>query len=110
MTPAFFTTRGGWKNDYKDYSHDYYQSIQDTLLDGKYLDQDLFQNITGIECYQRYTSAFINSGNGFGVPPSDRRQSSSSNPNSSLLHTDMGAGQLTELLHDYQPSDFSCKS
>lgn len=102
--------RGGWKNDYKDLSHAYYQEIQDTLLDGKYLDRNLFENITGTECYKRYTSPFIVSGNGFAVPPPDQWESPSSYANSSLLRTSQGAGQLLELIDGfYNASSFSCK-
>ncbi|KAF2023861.1 hypothetical protein EK21DRAFT_118353 [Setomelanomma holmii] len=98
VTPRFFTTRGGWKNDYRDYSHQYYQDIQDTVLGGRYLDCTVFENITGEECCQRYSSMYIKSGNGFVVPTPDRWQSSSSNPNSSLLATTQGINNLASII------------
>ncbi|KAH7088113.1 hypothetical protein FB567DRAFT_591531 [Paraphoma chrysanthemicola] len=94
VTPRFFTTSGGWKNDYRDLSHDYYQHIQDSLLGGRYLDRSVFENVTAEECFARYSASFITSGNCFAVPTPDRWQSSSSDPNSSLLGTDQGVGYL----------------
>lgn len=48
--------------------------LQNTLLDGKYADRTKFKNLTGPECIARYTSSFISSGNGFGVPSLEARQ------------------------------------
>jgi hypothetical protein len=105
VTPRFFTTRGGFRNDYKNYNHAHFQEIQDTLLGGKYLDQTLFENITATDCQNRYTSPFITSGNGFGVPFPDSWESSSSNPNSSLLGASAGAESFATSIS----FNFTCK-
>jgi hypothetical protein len=41
--------------------------LQESLLDGKYLDRARFENVTGSECGARYRAPFITAGSGFGV-------------------------------------------
>jgi hypothetical protein len=43
-------------NDYGNYNHDYYQTIQNTLLAGQYLHKSRFENLSATNCYSRYTS------------------------------------------------------
>jgi hypothetical protein len=105
VTPDFFTTRGGFKNSYRDYGHEHYQDVQDTLLGGRYLDSTMFENITGVDCRDRYSAPFITSGNGFGVPTPDKWVSVS-NPNSSLIESDQGLGEIRTA---YGASEYSCK-
>jgi hypothetical protein len=100
ITEAFLTTRGGWQNSDSDLRHDYYQAIQNTLLDGQYRDTTRFDNISTTECYSRYTSPFIKTGNGFGIIPLAK------NYNSTLLWVDAGPAKLGSLTEDIH---FLCK-
>jgi hypothetical protein len=111
ITGDFLTTRGGWRKDHAlqnltadDPDHDYYQAIQDTLLDEQYLDASRFENISATECFSRYTSLFIRAGNGFAVVPI---ASSNGYDNSSLVDVVGGTGQL-EFGNDFI-TDISCK-
>lgn len=47
------------------------KSYQRLVLDGKYLDRTLFDNLTSAECLSRYKANFLTSGNCFGVPTPD---------------------------------------
>jgi hypothetical protein len=65
----FFTDKNNWS--YANYNSTWdndFTRLQNTLLDDKYLDRTLFENITDAECRSRYTAPFISSGAGFGVP------------------------------------------
>lgn len=81
--------------------------IQDTLLDGKYLDRTVFDNITGTECISRYTAAFITSGSGFGVPTAGYRKLNGMNANFSFLEQDMGSGDL--YIQGWENREYDCK-
>jgi hypothetical protein len=91
INEAFLTTRGGWRNSISDLGHDYYQSLQDTLLDGQYLDRSRFENISATDCFSRYTAPFIRAGNGFAVVPTVWSNDIYYN-NNSLRRVDRGSG------------------
>jgi len=73
---TFCTTTGGWQIVNPDipiiYKHgdnksDHYQAVQNTLLNGQYLNSSRFQSLGIDECLKRYNQTFIRAGNGFAV-------------------------------------------
>ncbi|KAF2122107.1 hypothetical protein BDV96DRAFT_137243 [Lophiotrema nucula] len=99
--PAFFTDKQSWSYDASlDYPptnesnatypvlnstwNNYVTRIQESLLDGKYLDPTQFENITSDECVSRYSSSFITSGNGFAVPVQSEQLEDNINATKSL--------------------------
>ncbi|KAH8692562.1 hypothetical protein GQ44DRAFT_793138 [Phaeosphaeriaceae sp. PMI808] len=110
VTPNYFTTRGGWQtyiNGIYEYNPDYYQPLQDMVLEDRYLDRTLFENLTGIECYERYNAPFIYSGNCFAVLTVDKWNRSSTGYNTSLLdHVSLKGSDMRGRLIAY-PSDIS---
>ena len=75
---AFLTTRGGWEvfiseidlnYEYGENIDDHYQAVQETLLNGQYLNTSRFENISTTECLKRYSQTFITAGNGFAILP-----------------------------------------
>jgi hypothetical protein len=68
--------------------------LQDTVLDGKYLDRAIFDNLTESECVSRYTAPFITSGAGFGVPTPESRQEFSLNASFPFGFEKQGSGDL----------------
>jgi hypothetical protein len=118
INEVYLSTRGGWKNDYRNFGHvrggdqgrEYYQTIQDTLLDGQYLDRSRFENISAADCYNRYIAPFIRAGNGLAVVPTVIF-SNENYYNSSLLYTDSGSARLEGLTRGLiNSTDFLCKS
>ncbi|KAF1937604.1 hypothetical protein EJ02DRAFT_515112, partial [Clathrospora elynae] len=109
VTPGFFTSRGGLSYIDSYMNSEYYLEIQDTLLDGKYLDSTIFENITAAKRFKRYSSPFIRNGNGLdvylGVADSDSRVT-----NGSLLSVDNGAGQIRTISSDHKPPLSYCLS
>jgi hypothetical protein len=99
VDPTFFTTKGNWTR-YDDTITLYrpprtpVTSLQDTVLNDKYLDRAVFDNITGTECVSRYTAAFITSGTVFGVPTLEVRQQAGINASHSFQDQVAGSGNL----------------
>jgi hypothetical protein len=86
--------------------------MQETVLNGQYLNRTRFENITAAECYRRYTLPFIRAGYGFAVVPTEVVciDPYGNNPNGSLLQSDEGAGKLDNLVSGYNNSTlFACK-
>jgi hypothetical protein len=81
--------------------------LQAKVLDGKYRDPNLFQNLTRDECASRYGRSFITDvGDGFAVLSADRDESSSWNVSATqtLGRVDEGFGGMVPVLNDV-----SCK-
>jgi hypothetical protein len=80
--PAFFTDRHSWTSTKIDSygtqvnvtAEKLVEGLQESLLDGKYLDHTRFENITGSECDARYNAPFITAGSGFGVPTAEQNK------------------------------------
>ncbi|KAF2271131.1 hypothetical protein CC78DRAFT_12199 [Lojkania enalia] len=69
--------------------------LQSTVLDNRYLNRDLFENITNSECQARYTSSFITKGgNGFAVPTIEWRERMGMRSNNTIRDWDSGSGKL----------------
>ncbi|KAF2181016.1 hypothetical protein K469DRAFT_793638 [Zopfia rhizophila CBS 207.26] len=103
VAPEFFTDKNSWSIRYSggfDYlllnvtSDNFITQLQETLLDGKYLDRTRFENVTGPDCVKRYTSPFITTGNGFGVPNAEFRNDFGLNASESLLFPWIGSGDF----------------
>jgi hypothetical protein len=125
INEVYLSTRGGWKMDYRNFGHvrggdqgrEYYQTIQDTHLDSQYLNRSRFEIISAVDCYNRYTAAFIRAGNGFAVVPTGLAVvptiifSNENYYNSSLLYTDSGSARFEGLTRGLiNSTDFLCKS
>jgi hypothetical protein len=82
VDPAFFTDRNSWTITKIDSFATHVNvsattlvaGLQESLLDGKYLDRTRFENVTGTECYTRYNAPFITTGSGFGVPTAEQNR------------------------------------
>lgn len=108
VAPEFFTNKTSWSYlTFNSTWDNFITRLQDTLLDNKYLDRTAFENITGTECIARYTSSFISSGAGFGVPLPDFRKVYGLNATRSVLTAQSGSGELS--LQSYNIEGYSCK-
>lgn len=67
VNPSFFTTNATSAR-MTPLDRDMVTEYQSMLLDGKYLDRTVWDNVTRAECIARYNAPFITSGHGFGVP------------------------------------------
>ncbi|KAJ4286430.1 hypothetical protein N0V90_013129 [Kalmusia sp. IMI 367209] len=98
----FFTNKTSWNSQSSDSSELIYNSttdnditkLQNTLLDGQYLDRTKFENITNNECVSRYNTPFITSGSGFGVPTPYYLDIYSINATNSFQYRKNGSGEL----------------
>jgi hypothetical protein len=78
VEPAFFTTKGNWNLSLEVYpsiqAQDSLTRLQDTVLDGKYLDRTVFDMLSAAGCVSRYNADFVTSGTGFVVPTAEWRK------------------------------------
>lgn len=98
VTPEFFTDRNSWSYEWDDEyfklnvsTHTFVTQMQDSLLEGQYLNRTRFENLTGEECFKRYSSDFITGGSVFAVPTPAW---SSSSRNDSYLGFQVDTGGL----------------
>lgn len=106
VEPAFFTDKNNRTVDEQWSLGPAIAELQDTVLDGRYLDRTVFDVLTSAECISRYTAAFITSGTGFGVPTAEwRKQHSIPHEGSSYYVLNSGFGEI------YFPAEvqFECK-
>lgn len=83
----------------------YITRLQETVLDDKYLDRSVFENITGAECLQRYSASFITGGGTvFAVPVPDFLAMRGMNASDSLSWATSGSGEIVSEV------DYSCKT
>lgn len=74
--------------------------LQDTLLEGKYLDNTKFENLTRDECVSKYNAQLITSGSGFGVPIAPIMEAQIKN-NSLMFSVPEGSGNLMDYFGAY---------
>lgn len=115
VAPDFFVERNSWKYledtpfPIDSTTNNFVTQLQETLLDGKYLDPTRFENITGSECVARYTAPFITTGAGFGVPTLEWRSRHNLNVLDSVDTAQTGSGNLNVLMNA-RIEDYACKS
>lgn len=100
VRPSFFTDKGSWRAEdgtHPPYSlnDSYVSQLQDLVLDGKFSNPNLFENLTGPECNTRYLSqTFITDvGVGFAVPNLTMLEGPYK-PSGSLLESAASTGSL----------------
>ncbi|CAI6336339.1 unnamed protein product [Periconia digitata] len=71
ITEDFFKVKDSWYHISHEMINDPTPFYQAALLDGKYLDRNLVENITADECKSRYSQQFISAGTGFCVTSPD---------------------------------------
>lgn len=78
VTPEFFTDKNSW--DASDNGKAYKLNVstkafvahmQASVLDGQYLNQSRFENVTGQDCIKRYSAMFASGGSAFAVVSPD---------------------------------------
>lgn len=95
VAPEFFTIKDSWYyGPYNATWDNRLSRLQNTLLDGKYLNSTIFEHLTAEECISRYTAVFITSGPGFGVPTTESRISSNLTAANTLREENSGSGDL----------------
>lgn len=110
----FLTDKASWtsgasnQGNVRDYTNDtYISNLQALVLDDKYLNRSLFENITGPQCISRYNTAFItNAGTGFAILNSEFRDGISGNITDSLWSNYSGSDSLGS--NSYEPY-YACK-
>lgn len=101
VSPEFFTVKNSWhvrgdngKLNNATSPH-YINDLQGLVLDGKYQDNSIFQNLTASECQKHYTKSFITDvGHGFAVPTEEFRDNNGLNAANSLLLAQSGSGEM----------------
>ena len=84
--------------------------LQNLVLNDKYLDRTLFENITESECSKRYAASFITQGGaGFAVPTEEFRTIVGLNASNTLLRADSRSGDLDIKSFDGIDAKYSCK-
>jgi hypothetical protein len=99
--PSFFTDPDSWQRrndtdrDYSDRYNNQISQLQALVLDDRYLDRNLFDNLTNAECQAQYSATFItNGGTAFGVPTPKTMETVYLSANSSLHVVYGGSGDL----------------
>jgi hypothetical protein len=104
ISPEFFTDKGSWHlrpgQQLVPLNETYINQLQDSVLDGKFLDRTRFENLTGPDCSARYlTQTFItNAGTGFAVLDLTARDAPWLNTSGSLIASADGTGVLNDYL------------
>jgi hypothetical protein len=104
VTPEFFTDKDSWHlrpgQQLVPLNETYINELQDLVLDGKYLDGTIFENLTGPDCNARYlTQTFItNAGTAFAVLDLGVRDAPWLNTSGSLIASADGTGVLENYL------------
>ncbi|ORY11501.1 hypothetical protein BCR34DRAFT_513729 [Clohesyomyces aquaticus] len=116
VAPDFFTNKEGWNYRNNDNlidssSDNFITRLQDGLLDEKYLNRKLFDNLTEKECIAQYGGSFITGvGAGFAVPVAEFRESWGLNASHSLLLANSGSGDLQVKPYNGRPDFAYCLS
>ena len=116
VAPEFFTDKSSWKllrgedSPLDSTTDNFISQLQNLVLDGKYLDRTLFENITESECSKRYAASFITQGGaGFAVPTEDFRKIFGLNSSNTLLRADSRSGDLEIKSFNGVDIKYSCK-
>jgi hypothetical protein len=116
VAPEFFTDKSSWKllrgtDPPLDATTDNFISqLQNLVLDDKYLDRSLFENLTESECEKRYSASFITQGGTcFAVPTDKFRTQLGLNASNTLLRADSSSGYLDIKSFDGVDATYSCK-
>lgn len=116
VAPEFFTDKSSWRlprgedPPLDSTTDNFISQLQNLVLDDKYLDRTLFENITESECSKRYVASFITQGGAaFAVPTQEFRTIFGLNASNTLLRADSGSGNLDIKSFDGLDPKYSCK-